>query len=192
MTTSVLFVDDQQDILDILERVFADEAYELHFATSAQAALDLLDTTPVDVIVTDLMMPQMSGLELLRIVRGRHPRIVRVVLSGFSQVGTILEAINSGEVFRFITKPWRVSSEATDVLRQAADYADMLKIQVTPGAVVATLDQVRDALGERPYILEDASGATVLTTVDGSASDFGADARVVTFASGHKLRTPAS
>jgi two-component system response regulator HupR/HoxA len=119
---TILFVDDEVRLLRSIERGLLDEPYNLLFAESGKDALKLLEENEVHVIVTDMRMPEMSGLDLLRIVKEKYPRIVRIILSGYTQVTTLLTAINQGEIFRFITKPWKMEDEFKSVLRQAVEY----------------------------------------------------------------------
>jgi two-component system response regulator HupR/HoxA len=119
---TILFVDDEVRLLRSIERGLLDEPYNLLFAESGKQALELLEENEVHIIVTDMRMPEMSGLDLLRIVKEKYPTIVRIVLSGYTQVTTLLTAINQGEIFRFITKPWKMEEEFKAVLRQAVDY----------------------------------------------------------------------
>lgn len=72
-----------------------------------------------------MRMPEMSGLALLKIVKEKYPHIVRLVLSGYTQVTTLLTAINQGEIFRFITKPWKMEQEFKTVLAQAVEYYNL-------------------------------------------------------------------
>jgi YesN/AraC family two-component response regulator len=119
---TVLFVDDEVRLLRSIQRGLLDEPYHLLFAESGKQALELLAENEVHIIVTDMRMPEMSGLDLLRIVKEKYPQIVRVVLSGYTQVTTLLTAINQGEIFRFITKPWKMEGEFKEVLKQAVDH----------------------------------------------------------------------
>lgn len=119
----VLFVDDQEEVLLLLEKTLKDENYTKIFANSAAEALDILKDDQIDVIVTDMVMPQMNGLQLLKIIKEKYPYVVRVVLSGFSQVPSILSAINSGDIYRFLTKPWRVNEESKQIIRDALEYS---------------------------------------------------------------------
>ena len=102
---TMLFVDDEEKILKSLQRGPLDEPYNTLFASSGKEALEILKQKEVHIIVTDMRMPEMSGLELLRIVKQEYPNIVRMVLSGYTQVTTLLTAINQGEIFKFITNP---------------------------------------------------------------------------------------
>jgi len=102
---ALLFVDDEQDTLDSLGRFLRREPYIKHFATSGKEALELLETCNIAILLTDLRMPAMSGMELISQVKSRHPDIVRIILSGIHDIDQIIESINTGEVFRFIPKP---------------------------------------------------------------------------------------
>jgi len=118
---TVLFVDDEQRVLMSLKRGLLDEPYETLFAESGKEALEILDKKQVHVIVTDMRMPEMGGLELLRTVKKEYPHIVRMVLSGYTQVSTLLTAINQGEIFRFIPKPWKLEEEFKPAVREAVE-----------------------------------------------------------------------
>lgn len=122
---TILFVDDEEKVLKSLKRGLMDEPYDLLFANSGEEALAILEKNDVHIIVTDMRMPEMSGLELLRVVKNKYPRIVRLVLSGYTQVTTLLTAINQGEIFKFITKPWRLEEEFKSVLQQAVEYYNL-------------------------------------------------------------------
>lgn len=122
---AVLFVDDNQSVLTSLERGLMDEPYKTFFATSGRKALEILEKKDVHIIVTDMRMPEMSGLELLRIVKEKYPHIIRLVLSGYAQITTLLTAINQGEIFKFITKPWKLEEEFKSIIQQAIDYYNL-------------------------------------------------------------------
>ena len=119
---TVLFVDDEEKILRSLKRGLIDESYKSLFAKSGKEALEILKQNEVHVLVTDMRMPEMSGLELLRIAKKEYPHIVRMVLSGYTQVTTLLTAINQGEIFKFITKPWQLEEEFKPAIREAVEY----------------------------------------------------------------------
>jgi two-component system probable response regulator PhcQ len=105
MERTVLLVDDERHLVDSLQRTLRAEPYTIVGAASAQAALEVLATRPVDVIVADEHMPGMSGTELLAIVRRKYPSIMRLMLTGQASVESMLRAINEGQVYRFLTKP---------------------------------------------------------------------------------------
>ncbi len=122
---TVLFVDDEKKILTSLKRGLLDEPYETLFANSGKEALEILKRKKVHVIVTDMRMPEMTGLELLRIVKEEYPHIVRMVLSGYTQISTLLTAINQGEVYKYITKPWKLEEDFKPSIREAIDYYNL-------------------------------------------------------------------
>ncbi len=130
-TGTVLFVDDEEKILTSLKRGLMDEPYKALFANSGQEALEILKQNEVHVLVTDMRMPEMSGLDLLRTVKKEHPNIVRMVLSGYTQVATLLTAINQGEIFKFITKPWKLEEEFKPAIREAVEYYSFLSQRQT-------------------------------------------------------------
>ena len=102
---SILIVDDESYALSALKRLLRKEPYKLHVASSGHQALELLELITCEVVITDLRMPDISGLELIQQLKAKHPDIIRVILSGTEDIAMIIDAINSGEVFRFISKP---------------------------------------------------------------------------------------
>jgi PAS domain S-box-containing protein len=118
---TILFVDDELDILSSLKRFLRREPYSRLFAESGLKALELLEENNVAVIVSDLRMPEMNGLELISEVKKRNPDTMRLILSGTQDFDQIIGSINKGEVFRFIPKP--VDPDALrNVLGDAIDY----------------------------------------------------------------------
>jgi two-component system, NtrC family, response regulator HupR/HoxA len=142
----VLFVDDEVNILRSIERGLGEVPFEKIFVTSAKDALDWLDRMDFNVIVTDVRMPEMDGLELLRIAKHKHPEIVRIVLTGFAHVYTIIPAINSGEVFRYLTKPWKMDAEFLPAIKQAIEYNHLL---VERGQMFKRLSSQNELLDEQ-------------------------------------------
>lgn len=101
----ILIVDDEESIRSALRRVLRRD-YKLSFAASAADALQVLRTERPDVILSDHLMPEMTGLELLKRCRLLYPSMGRVVLTGQAEMSMVISAINEGSVFRFLTKPW--------------------------------------------------------------------------------------
>jgi diguanylate cyclase (GGDEF)-like protein len=115
---SLLVVDDEPYILATLAALLIAE-FEVLTADSAEAAKKILEEREVDIILSDQRMPRVSGVELLEWVRGRAPKTVRLLMTGFAELEEAVEAINRGQVFRYIFKPWR-AEELLDTLRSAA------------------------------------------------------------------------
>jgi len=103
---AVLLVDDEANILNALARLFLDRDVRVLRAGNGEEALGIVRREPVAVIVSDNLMPGMRGVELLSRVRDLSPDTVRVLLTGYADLPTAIEAINRGEVFRFHVKPW--------------------------------------------------------------------------------------
>ena len=101
----ILIVDDEESIRSALRRVLRRE-YKLSFAPSAIEALQMLKLERPDVIISDHLMPEMTGLEFLKRCRLLYPTVGRVVLTGQAEMSMVISAINDGNVFRFLTKPW--------------------------------------------------------------------------------------
>jgi two-component system NtrC family sensor kinase len=103
----ILCVDDERSILQALERSFLDENYEIVNANSGAEGLQALEEEgPFQVVISDYRMPVMNGVEFLKRVYARWPDTVRLVLSGYADVGAIVAAINEGHIYKFIPKPW--------------------------------------------------------------------------------------
>ncbi|AYM60913.1 response regulator (plasmid) [Agrobacterium fabrum] len=117
----LLFVDDEERIVKLLKIMFRSE-YEVYTATSAREALAVLETIPVDVLISDQRMPEITGIQLLSQVRERWPETVRLLLTGYSDLVAIVGAVNEGEVYRFINKPWN-QAELRAVIAEAVDSA---------------------------------------------------------------------
>ncbi|MBI5451125.1 MAG: response regulator [Gammaproteobacteria bacterium] len=103
---TLLLVDDEENILAALTRLLRRDGYRILSATGGAAGLALLAQHEVGVIISDQRMPEMSGVEFLSQVKERHPDTVRIVLSGYTDLNSVTDAINRGAVYKFLTKPW--------------------------------------------------------------------------------------
>ncbi|MES2740278.1 MAG: HD domain-containing phosphohydrolase [Pseudomonadota bacterium] len=103
---TILFVDDEPNILSSLRRLFRPRGYRVLIAEGGAAGLALLETESVDLVISDMRMPEMDGAQFLAQVRQRWPDVIRLLLTGYSDIQSILDAINCGEIYRYITKPW--------------------------------------------------------------------------------------
>ncbi len=121
---TVLFVDDEVNILKALQRLLRNQEMNVICASRAEEALEILDKTPAQVVVTDQRMPDMLGVDLLSAVRDRHPDAIRMMLTGFTEMNVAVDAINRGEIYRLITKPWN-DDELRATIRQAFEQSDL-------------------------------------------------------------------
>jgi two-component system, NtrC family, sensor kinase len=102
----ILCVDDEQNVLNALKRLFIDEDYTIITASSGEEGLKCLAQGQVQIIISDYRMPGMDGVEFLSEVCTRWPQTIRIVLSGYADTASIVEAINEGQIYKFIPKPW--------------------------------------------------------------------------------------
>ena len=122
----ILVVDDEPDNLDLLYRTFHHD-YKVLRAVSGPAALEVLAKEgDVAVIISDQRMPLMSGTEFLSLTATQYPDIIRIILTGYTDVDDLVEAINAGKVFKYVTKPWE-AEELKALVRQALDTHNVLK-----------------------------------------------------------------
>ncbi|OGX36636.1 MAG: hypothetical protein A3G91_03835 [Omnitrophica WOR_2 bacterium RIFCSPLOWO2_12_FULL_50_9] len=123
--TYLLFVDDEQPILNALKRAFYNEPYLIATATNADEAMNILSQEKIKVVVSDQRMPEVSGVDFLRSVKEKYPRIVRILFTGYTDFSTVEDAINLSEAYRFITKPWN-TQELKAIIHQAMEYFDLV------------------------------------------------------------------
>jgi len=114
----VLCVDDEVQILHTLERMLRLRQYDVFTASGGNEGLKILVKEHIDVVISDHRMPGMNGSEFLKIVREKYPHIIRIMLSGYNDFERLTKAVNEGEIFRFISKPWGM-----DELFEAIDSA---------------------------------------------------------------------
>jgi diguanylate cyclase (GGDEF)-like protein/PAS domain S-box-containing protein len=120
----LLIIDDEPGVLSALRRALRLENYKLLTANSSSEALNLMATNPVDVVLTDLRLADTSGVEFLRRIKIIYPDAIRMVLSGTTEVSSILKAVNEGVIYRFITKPWE-PEDLRNQLREAFQQREL-------------------------------------------------------------------
>ncbi|NVE00510.1 EAL domain-containing protein [Massilia sp. BJB1822] len=103
---SLLLVDDEPNILAALKRLLRRDDYTIHTAASGPEGLDILARHPVDVIVSDQRMPGMIGADFLRKAKDLYPDTIRIMLSGYTELQSVTDAVNEGAIYKFLTKPW--------------------------------------------------------------------------------------
>jgi CheY-like chemotaxis protein len=115
---TLLLVDDEPGILSSLKRLFRREGYRILTAESGMKGLELLASNAVGVVISDARMPEMNGGEFLGRVREMYPNVLRMMLSGYTDLKAVTTAVNRGELFSFLTKPWD-DAELIDAVRDA-------------------------------------------------------------------------
>jgi len=129
--TNILIVDDESRIIRTLGRLMRPH-YQTFLANSGEEALDILRNNRIHVIISDQRMPEMTGVELLAKVKQLSPNTTRVLLTGYSDLSAVVNSVNEGEIFRYITKPWN-NDELFKTVKQAADISlKLFDVKVVP------------------------------------------------------------
>jgi putative two-component system response regulator len=126
MAEEILFVDDEEYILDIAQQIFAERDITILTALGADEALDIIRKHEIAVLVSDNHMPGMKGIDLLSRVKVLSPDTVKILMTGFADLETVLDAINRVEVFRFIVKPWE-NSQLVGLVEEALERFRLIK-----------------------------------------------------------------
>ena len=123
---TILCVDDEQNILNALKRLLRKEHFKLLTTTSGREGLELLTQNDVQIVISDQRMPEMSGTEFLKEVKALYPDIIRIILTGYTDVDTISNSINEGHIYKFFLKPWN-DQHLTLEIRQAIEQYELIK-----------------------------------------------------------------
>jgi diguanylate cyclase (GGDEF)-like protein/PAS domain S-box-containing protein len=144
---TLLIVDDDVNVLASLHRLFRRDGYQILTAASPTEAFELLALHAVQVIVCDQRMPAMSGTEFLSKVKEMYPETIRIILSGYTGLEAVLDAINRGAIYRFYTKPWD-DTQLRDNIRLAFHHYWLMhgsgKLAGQPGEDVTSLQALQD------------------------------------------------
>src|ERR1041385_2024033 len=164
MTYKIMIVDDEPANLRLLERLFRRD-YQVLTADSGQEALHLLEQHDVALLITDPRMPGMTGIELLKRTAAVRPPPVRVILTGYTDIGALVEAINCGQVYKYVTKPWNNDQLRLTVARAVEHYENTrsrhelelrnkrlsLRLEQMTRAVVRSITDALEAKDEHLY-----------------------------------------
>lgn len=149
---AVLYVDDEEKALKYFRRAVADEALPVHTASSVSEALGVLEVygEEIGVLITDQRMPGQTGVDLLRRVREDWPEIVRLLTTAYSDLEEAIEAVNRGEIFRYITKPWDIRQlrteldQALEIHRLRLERSLLLEEKLSVWQRLIEVNRVRD------------------------------------------------
>jgi DNA-binding NtrC family response regulator len=166
---NILVVDDEEEVRDSLTAVLQREGYRVHQADGGESGLQVLKERPIQLVISDHNMPGMTGVEFLKLIRERHPTVVRIMLTGDPDPQTIIRSINEGEVYRFIKKPWD-----NTLLRVTVYFAfETIQLEDENRRLIAALrrqvDAVRSLEQEFPYLsalARDEDAALLLAEAD--------------------------
>jgi DNA-binding NtrC family response regulator len=132
---SVLLVDDEPMILSALSRLLRTQNYRVLTTTQPTEIISILEKEPVDILISDVDMPRMRGTALMTQVRVHFPEVLRILMTGRNSIETVLQAINEGEVYRFLLKPFQYS-DFLSVLRAAS--LRLKERRPSSGIIIAT------------------------------------------------------
>ena len=156
---TLLLVDDEPGILSSLRRLLRTSGYRILTAESGQAGLEILEHEPVDLVISDMRMPEMDGARFLEQVCKRWPKIIRILLTGYADINSTIAAINRGEIYRYISKPWNdddlmlIIRDALEGARLRSENARLLALTQEQNEELKQLnanleDKVRQRTGE--------------------------------------------
>lgn len=148
---SLLLVDDEPGILSALRRLLRPAGYRIHTAESGRAGLDILEREAVDLVISDMRMPEMDGAAFLERVRAQWPETTRILLTGYSDVTSTIDAINRGEIFRYIAKPW----DDNDLRLIVRDALERRRLQIENARLLALTQAQNEELKDLNAGLED-------------------------------------
>jgi YesN/AraC family two-component response regulator len=140
----ILLVDDEPNILKALQRLLFEEDYEVHLASTGEAGLEILNAYQIDLIISDFRMPGMTGIEFFRQARQIKSDAIRIILSGFAEISALTDAINEGNIYKFIFKPWNDE-----------DLKNTIKLALAQKFLVQENRNLNDELKEKNRQLEE-------------------------------------
>lgn len=147
---NILVVDDEQIVLDSIKKHLRKENCSIHTVSSVQEALLMIDQTEFDIVLTDLMMPQVDGLELMKIVKSRFPDMLVILITGYATINTALQATQLG-AFDYIAKPFS-KAELTGVIQRAVEV--ITKSRVSADTIAESGRQTPDAKKGRVHLFK--------------------------------------
>ena len=137
----LLYVDDEENNLISFKATFRLK-YNVMIAISAAEAMKILEKKPVEIIITDQRMPNMTGIEFLEKVLEKYPDPVRILLTGFTDMSAIIDAVNKGKIYHYLTKPWK-EEVLDETIQKAYDaYQKNLEIVTMNGKLATSNDQL--------------------------------------------------
>lgn len=154
---TLLLVDDEENILAALQRMLRREPYAVLTATSGAEGLALLAAHQVDVVISDQRMPGMTGTDFLRRVKEAYPETVRIVLSGYTELKSVTDAINEGAIYKFLTKPWdddHLRANVTEAFRHKALEDENRRLAAALARSNAELERANARLKENLALTE--------------------------------------
>jgi len=118
---NILYVDDEPNNLVSFKATFRLK-YKIHTALSGPEAINILDNNDIQIIITDQRMPEMTGVEFLESILEKHPEQMRILLTGYADMNAVIDAVNKGKIFHYLSKPWSEKELNDTILRAYEVY----------------------------------------------------------------------
>lgn len=145
---SILFVDDEEHNLVSFRASFRTK-YRIYTAIGGLEAIELLKNNDVEIIITDQRMPRMTGVEFLEQIIESHPDSVRILLTGYTDMAAVIDAINKGKIFHYLTKPWNDEELDATIQKAYTAYLEKKKIREENQHLSITNEQLEFLLRQR-------------------------------------------
>lgn len=187
---NVLVVDDEQIVLDSIRKHLRKEPFELHTCLSAQDGLNLMKSTPIDIILTDLMLPEIDGLEFMKLVLADRPKLPVIMVTGYATINTALQATHAG-AFDYVAKPF-TRKELISVVRRAAELVQSAEASGARGAdgeseTARRLKELK-GVGTNSWLIRQADDTVLLGVERSFLSSLGDIQNIFLPSEGDKLR----
>ncbi len=144
----ILYVDDEENNLISFKATFRLK-YNIMIAVSADAAMKILETKPVEIIITDQRMPNMTGIEFLEKVIEKYPDPVRILLTGYADMNAVIDAVNKGKIYHYLSKPWS-EQELEETIKKAFEvYQASKEIKEMNSKLTVSNDQLEFLLRQK-------------------------------------------
>lgn len=145
---TILYVDDEENNLFSFKATFRIK-YQVLTAISGDRALEILATKPVHIIITDQRMPEMTGVEFLEKVIEKYPDPIRILLTGYADMGAVVDAVNKGKIFHYITKPWNEEELDLTINRAYEKYLEKAQLKDMNEKLEGSNDQLEFLLRQK-------------------------------------------
>src|SRR5690606_31793758 len=137
----ILYVDDEENNLQAFKATFRRD-YKIFLAISAKEGEDILAREDIDLIITDQRMPEKTGVEFLESIIPKHPKPIRLLLTGYTDIQAVIDAINKGQVYHYLTKPWEEDYLRTVIKNAFEVYALRRENEKLTGALLKANEQL--------------------------------------------------
>ncbi|WP_017257818.1 response regulator [Pedobacter arcticus] len=145
---AILYVDDEENNLISFKANFRLK-YKVFIAISGDEALKILEKSAVDIIITDQRMPQMTGVQFLEKVLETHPDPMRILLTGYADMGAVVDAVNKGKIFHYLTKPWNEEELDISINRAYEVLLEKRELESMNGKLATSNDQLEFLLRQK-------------------------------------------